>query len=207
MLMVGNQLFYLIHKITVRYISQGCVEEIISNYSNLTQGDNSCGVWPSISPKGVKDNTTPFPSLVKGTHSSSSTSKLDIEATSCKTEVTDKDDLDDVLWGGVEGGVKMEMETMDDSFTKELLELQLEETDTKSHDKRVAYIEDGLAEKIINYLKKLYKQLEICSDVLETFPPPHQHTPYKVYMIGLAVLILCVTTVLQRVLSTAYAQN
>ena len=176
---------------TVYNILQGCVEEIISNYSNLTQENNSCGAWPSASPKGVKDNTTPFPSPVKGTHSSSSTSKKDIEVTSFKTEVTDKDDLDDVLWGGVEGGVKMEMETMDDSFTKELLELQLEETDTKSQDRKVAYIEDALAEKIINYLKKLYKQLEICSDVLDTFPPQHQHTPYKVTRLIFGITIVC----------------
>ena len=177
---------------SVNNILQDCVEEIISNYGNLTQESNSCGVWPSASPKGVKDNTTPFPSPIKGAHSSSSTSKVDIEATSCNTEVTDKDDLDDVLWGGVEGAVKMEMETMDDSFTKELLELQLEETDTKSQDRRVAYIEDSLAEKIINYLKKLYKLLEICSDVLDTFPPPHQHTPYKVIHD-----CLCINTVLR----------
>ncbi|KAI6657749.1 hypothetical protein LOD99_493 [Oopsacas minuta] len=160
---------------------QGCVEEIISNYSNLTQEDSTSGVWPTTtSPRTVKESTTPFPSPVKGTNSQNSSANMtDKEVVSFKTEVTDKDDLDDVLWGGVEGGVKMEIETMDDSFTKELLEFQLEETDTKSQNKRIAYIEDSLAEKIISYLKKLSEQLEMCSDVLDTFPPTHQHTPYK----------------------------
>ena len=139
-------------------------------------------MWPAAtSPRGAKDSTGPFPSPCKGTETQSSAAdKSETELSGCKTEQTERDDLDDVLWGGVESGVRMEMECMEDSFTKELLEFQLEETETKSENKRIAYIGDALAEKLIRYVKKLYKQLEACSDILDTFPPAHQQTPYKV---------------------------
>ena len=139
-------------------------------------------MWPvATSPKGAKDTSAPVPSPCKATETYSSTAgNTDTEVTDCKTEQTERDDLDDVLWGGVEGGVRMEMECMDDSFTKELLEFQLEDTETKSENKRIAYIGDAMAEKLIRYVNKLHKQLEACSDILDTFPPAHQQTPYKV---------------------------
>ena len=138
-------------------------------------------MWPAAaSPKVVKDDSAAFPSPCKAETHGSAAEKPDADPRCSKTEQTERDDLDDVLWGGVEGGVRMEMECMDDSFTKELLEFQLEETETKSENKRIAYIGDALAEKLIRYVKKLCKQLEACSDILDTFPPALQQTPYKV---------------------------
>ena len=105
-----------------------------------------------------------------------------------KDESAEKDDLDDVLWETTCGesklesdrSVKIELEPIEDSFTRELLDFQLEETETKEANKNIGYIEDSIAEKVITYVRKLCRHVTVCCDILETYPPSQQPSLYKV---------------------------